>query len=97
MAQLENEFENLKALYSKEPENAEKLKELMHENLKKRTDKTEIVVLTGDTCEIDSNDVEDLYKIDAALRQENHKKNIPNIDMASRNKYTKDNPYTGKN
>lgn len=97
MAQLENEFGDLKALYSKEPENAEKLKELMRENLKKRTDKTEIVVLSGETCEIDSNNVEDLKKIDAALREENRKKNIPNIDMAGRNKYTKDNPYTGKN
>lgn len=97
MTKLEEEFGNLRALYSKEPENAEKLKDSMRENLKKRTDKTEIVVLSGETCEIDSNNVEDLYKIDAALREEKRIKNTPNIDMASRNKYTKDNPYTGKN
>lgn len=97
MTKLKEEFENLKALYSKEPEKAVELKDSMRENLKKRTDKTEIVVLSGETCEIDSNNVEDLYKIDAALRDEKRIKNTPNIDMASRNKYTKGNPYPSKN
>ena len=96
MTKLEEEFGKLKTLYSKEPEKAEELKDSMRKNLIKRTDKTEIVVLSGETCEIDSNNIEDLYKIDAALREERRIKNTPNIDMASRNIYTKDNPYPSK-
>lgn len=97
MTTLEEKFCEYKAMYSKQLEKQDELIASMQENLKKRTLKSDVTVMDGTTLSVDSREVTELYKIDAALRQENVLKDTCDLseEMTSRNKYTKDHPYKG--
>ena len=97
MTDLEKKFSEYKAQYGSHPENSDELIELMQENLKKRTDKSDVNVADGSTLSIETSNIEELYKIDATLRNENIQKEMRDLSkkMTSRNKYTKDHPYNG--
>ena len=100
-------FEDLKAEYSNRNTTEIRKKELiaqMQDNLSARRidDSTTIKCLNGIEYSFESNNVVDLYAIDAKLKYDaNNKSRQINSDIirslqTSKNTYNKSNPYSGK-
>lgn len=103
----DNKFDELKSEYSNPKTIESRKKELimqMQENLRTRRmdDRTSIKCLNGNECSFDSNNVEDLYAIDAKLNYDADNKlrqigsDIYRSLQTSKNNYNKNNPYSEK-
>lgn len=99
MCDLKQEFQQLKAEYSKNVSERNEIIRRMRENLKQRTSEIVIKGLDGKEHQIESNNVEDLYAIDGALIAQDSAEKITKGGevmrdaMEQNNKYNPSNPY----
>ena len=97
MHTLQVEFQQLKADYSNNRKEHDDIIHKMQTNLKKRTNKTNILCLDGKTYQINSDKVEDLYAIDGILSAEAPSQNMTNIGNDSRERMEQVNKYSSSN